>query len=119
MAELLQSHRLKFTASDTENIDTTLITAGIADTQTLINTIVVQNNDVVSQTITVKLKDSGSIVYFTKTYTITAGSSEILVDFGGAVLNGGSNPDLITISFGTTMTSTDTIDCITSAVLFS
>ena len=119
MAELLQSHRLKFTASDTEDVDTTLVTAGAASTQTLVNTIVVQNNDSESQTITVKLKDVGSTVDFTKTYTIATTESEILVEFSGAVLDGGSNPDLITISFGTAMTDSDTLDCIASSVLFS
>jgi len=123
MAELLQTHLLQFTSSDSADTDTTWITGGAASTQTLINMLTIQNNDAVEQVVTVKLQTYVGAAYvakFAKTYTISAGESEIIAELiGSALIGDASNPDKITVAFGTTLTSTDTIDCVGSSVKFS
>jgi hypothetical protein len=123
MAEALQKHLLKFTDSDSVDTDGDMIVGGGADTQTLVNSLVVQNNDEESQTITAKLQVHDGVSYeaqLTKEYTIESGESAFLADFMGMALEGdASHPDKITLAFNTELGSGDTIDCVGSSVQFS
>jgi hypothetical protein len=123
MAEALQKHLLKFTDSDSVDTDGDMIVGGGADTQTLVNSLVVQNNDEESQTITAKLQVHNGVSYdaeFTKEYSVSAGGSAFLADFMGMALEGdASHPDKITLAFNTELGSGDTIDCVGSSVQFS
>lgn len=123
MAELLQKHLLQFTTSDSVDTDTDFVSGGGADTQTLVNNLAIQNNDEVAQIVTVKLKTyvtSAYVTKFTKEYEIAAGESEFIAELMGAALIGdASNPDKITLAFGTALGASDTIDCVGSSVKFS
>jgi hypothetical protein len=123
MAEALQKHLLKFTDSDSVDTDDNMIVGGGADTQTLVNSLVVQNNDEESQTITAKLQVHDGVSYeaqLTKEYTIESGESAFLADFMGMALEGdASHPDEITLAFNTELGSGNTIDCVGSSVQFS
>lgn len=120
--QTIERHDLQLDSGDSTGTDYDWVAAPSATGQLLVEMIVIQNNDTVSQVVTLKLKTySGSYVtILTKDYTITAGESELPVEFMNAVLEGdASNPDKISIAFDTSLTASDTIDCIASAVKFT
>lgn len=114
---------LQFTASDTQATDTDWITANTAaSSYDVIQAIVIQNNDAAAQTMTVKVQtySSSYSAIFTKTYAIAAAASEVITELAGQILNGAAtNPDKVTVSFGSAMTGSDTVDCLCSTVRFA
>jgi hypothetical protein len=123
MGELLQTHLLQFVNGDVVDTDTDFVAGGAEDSQTLINNLVVQNNDSGTQTVTVSLQTYVTDAYvtkFKKAYEIAAGESEFIAELMGVALIGAaSNPDKITLAFGTALGAGETIDCIGSSVQFS
>jgi hypothetical protein len=94
---------------------------GASETE-VTQSLVIQNNDAVLQTVTVRSRkySGGYATAFEKEYEIAAGESEFIAELMGRTLNGdASNPDKITVEFDTALGASDTIDCIASSVKFS
>lgn len=122
MAQTAQSHNKQLDTSDSVDTYYAWVTGGGASTQTLIQKMVIINNDAISQTVTIGLQtySGGYSTVLEMSYTIAAGDSEFPVEFTKQVLNGdASNPDRIVAKFSDALGASDTIDCQASSVLFA
>ena len=120
--ELLQRHSSKAVAGTSINTDIDVILAAGTGTQTLINSIVVQNNSDELQTLTVKLQvydTSAYVTPFQKDYAVDPWESVFLAEFIGCALIGGTTPDKISMAFDVALSGDETIDSMGSSVKFS
>jgi len=117
-----EQHNRACSSATTHATEYAFVTGPGASEYSVTQSLVIQNNDAATQTLTVKLQTySGSYAsILTKEYAIAAGESEFLAEFMGQVLNGdASNPDKITIEYDVALTGSDTIHCVGSAVKFA
>jgi len=123
-SQTAQGHTLQLVqTTNVKDTDYTVVTAGGANTETLVEQFCIVNNDAVTQSITVKLQTYvGSYASrYEQTYSLLAGASQFPAEFIGLTLAGAaSNPPKITVVFTTAELGVgDTIDCQASSVLFA
>jgi hypothetical protein len=120
MSQTAQQHTLQMDSGESDATDYDWFTGGVSNTQSIIQAAVIVNNDAVSQTCTVKIKDTSSLTIFSIDYIIAAGDSAFIAELCGQVLDGDDSvPEKVTVDFSVALTGTDTIDCRGSSVIFS
>lgn len=118
--QTLQQHSVVLDNFYTANTDYDWIISGEVETNLLIKTPVISNNQLTSVIITLKIKKyilSSYSTILTLNYTINSLENRLIPELVNQILVGNTNPDKVTVSFNTEITDS-TIECLSSSVKF-